>query len=172
MSDAVWDVWTPSVQVEGKTVSALYVEPNDLWPTARMAGRVEEIASAEWVLKVEAMGAHSVRIGVLQTANTSPRTGENWFDSKQVGSAWYVGGGLFSGNVKQKSVATSATRSGVLEGDVVGVHVRGHLVSFSKNGQPIPGSMRRGGTLQLAVQLCSPGDSVSVLSSSGKLDYS
>eukprot|EP00961_Rhodomonas_salina_P196012 2646008-Rhodomonas_salina.3 len=154
----VWDEHTPTMQLDGSSATALYIEADDLWPTARVGGRVEDVANAEWMVKVDAVGAHSARVGVLQIANTSARTGENWFSPANVGSAMYIGGGIFSGNKKEKSAATSAIRAALAEGDVIGVHVQGKSVTFSKNGHVIPGALRRVGSIQLGVQLCSPGE--------------
>ena len=167
----MWDTFTPSMQIDGNTATALFIESGgDLWPTAKYAGRVEETAAATWLLNVNSVGSHSVRIGVIQVANTSALTGENWFSSANVGSALYVGGGIFSGSKKEKSPATAAMRSTFVDGDVVGIHVKGKELSFTKNGQAIPGSLRRVGAVQLAVQLCSPGDSVSVVSARGDFE--
>ena len=63
-------------------------------------------------------------------------------------------------------VVPGAVNSSLVTGDVVGVHVRGYDVTFSKNGAPIPGKMRRAGPVYMAVQLCSPGDQVTIIKSS------
>ena len=75
----------------------------------------------------------------------------------------YCGAGLFSGNYREKSRLCGAISSGFIAGDVVGVHVRGHDVSFSKNGASIPGKMKRSGHVYLGIQLCSAGDQITLL---------
>jgi hypothetical protein len=60
-------------------------------------------------------------------------------------------------------IVPGAVNSSLVTGDVVEVHVRGDDVTFSKNGAPIPGKMRRTGPVYMAVQLCSPGDQVTIL---------
>ena len=99
----------------------------------------------------------------MQITSQSACTGENWFSPDYVGRVQYCGGGLFTGSSREKSRNSGAVNSSLVPGDVVVVHVRGDNVSFSKNGAPIPGKMRRFGPVYMGVQLCSPGDQVSLL---------
>ena len=99
----------------------------------------------------------------MQTISQSARTGENWFSKENIGRVLYCGAGIFSGNYREKSRLSGAINSGLVVGDAVGVHVRGDDVMFSKNGAPIPGKLRRSGPLYFGVQLCMPGDQVTLI---------
>mmetsp|Transcript_47283 Transcript_47283/g.147834 ORF Transcript_47283/g.147834 Transcript_47283/m.147834 type:complete len:118 (-) Transcript_47283:3409-3762(-) len=112
------------------------------------------------------MGVTSIRLGVMQMINQTATTGMNWFDRSNVGSVWYIGNGVFTGDQRERSTHTSAVTSGYGEGDVVGVHLRGKLLHFSKNGLDIPGKLQRSGSVYFSVQMCTAGDQVTVLSKS------
>ena len=71
--------------------------------------------------------------------------------------------GIFSGNSREKSRLSGAINSGLVAGDTIGVHVCGDDVTFSKNGAPIPGKLRRVGPVYFGVQLCMPGDKVTLV---------
>ena len=129
----------------------------------RLAQQIHPTASADFELRIDHCSSYSVRVGVMQTTSQSACTGENWYSADNVGRVMYCGAGLFSGNYREKSRLSGAIGSGFIAGDVVGVHVRGHDVSFSKNGVSIPGKMRRSGHVYLGIQLCSPGDQITLL---------
>ena len=130
----------------------------------RLGVSVHDVAKADFLVQVEqCSAAGSVRVGVMQTASQSARTGENWFSPDNVGRVHYCGAGLFSGNYREKSRLSAAVNSGFSNGDVVGVHVCGHSVTFSKNGATIPGKMRRNGPVYFGIQLCCPGDTMSLV---------
>jgi hypothetical protein len=86
-----------------------------------------------------------VRIGVIQKLSQSARTGQNWYSHDNRGACLFAGAGLFSGNYREKSPLTGAITSNFKVGDLVGVHVRGEHLTFSKNGVRIPGEMCRSG---------------------------
>lgn len=121
------------------------------------------MANADYIISIDRCGTYSVRIGVMQTPSLSARSGENWYSADNVGRVLYCGAGLFTGNYREKSRLSGAVNSGLVAGDIVGVHLRGQDLSFSKNGAPIPGKMRRSGPVYLGVQLCSPGDQVTLV---------
>jgi hypothetical protein len=129
----------------------------------RLADQLHPVASADYSLRIDRCSSCSVRIGVMQINSWTARTGQNWFSPDLVGRVQYCGGGLFTGSSREKSRNSGAINSTLVAGDVIGVHVRGDDVSFSKNGAPIPGKMRRHGPVYMGVQLCSPGDQVSLL---------
>ena len=137
-----------------------------------------------------------MRIGVIQTLSQSARTGQNWYSHENRGSCLFAGAGLFSGNYREKSPLTGAITSNFKAGDLIGVHVRGEQLTFSKNGVRIPGEMCRSGVfaatlffvvcetcwalenknsrftevsfcragpVYLGVQLCNPGDQVTLI---------
>eukprot|EP00960_Hanusia_phi_P033876 750695-Hanusia_phi.AAC.2 len=110
------------------------------------------------------MGVTAIRLGVMQMINQTATTGKNWFDRSNVGSVWYIGNGVFTGDQREKSSHTSAVTSSYGEGDVVGVHLRGKFLHFSKNGHDIPVKLQRSGNVYFCVQMCSAGDQVTVVS--------
>ena len=69
----------------------------------RLGEQVHPVASADFTLRIDRCSSCSVRIGVLQEHSKSARTGENWFHPDYVGRVQYCGGGLFSGNYREKS---------------------------------------------------------------------
>ena len=61
------------------------------------------MGSADFTLRIDHCSSCSVRIGVLQAPSELPRTGKNWFHPDYVGHVYYCGGGLFTGNYREKS---------------------------------------------------------------------
>ena len=147
----------------------LLVRPADS-RACRLGAQIHPISKADCSVKIDNCGTTSVRIGVVQTVSQSARTGENWFSKENVGRAIYCGAGIFSGNAREKSRLSGAINSGLVAGDTVGVHVCGEDVTFSKNGAPIPGKMRRCGPVYFGVQLCMPGDKVTLVKLSHAAD--
>lgn len=129
----------------------------------RLGEQIHPVSNADFLVKIDNCGTTSVRIGVMQTISQSARTGENWFSKENIGRVLYCGAGIFSGNYREKSRLSGAINSGLVVGDTVGVHVRGDDVTFSKNGAPIPGKLRRSGPIYFGVQLCMPGDQVTLI---------
>jgi len=128
-----------------------------------LGDQIHPISNHDYTLRIDQCNSYSVRIGILQTMSQSARTGENWFSTENVGCVMYCGSGLFSGNYREKSRLSAAVNSGFLAGDVVGVHIRGQDLSFSKNGAPIPGKLRRTGPVYLGIQMCSAGDHITLI---------
>jgi hypothetical protein len=129
----------------------------------RLGVQIHPISKADATVRIDNCGTTSVRIGVMQTISQSARTGENWFSKENVGRVIYCGAGIFSGNSREKSRLSGAINSGLVAGDTIGVHVCGDDVTFSKNGAPIPGTLRRVGPVYFGVQLCMPGDKVTLV---------
>jgi len=69
----------------------------------RLGEQVHPVESADFTLRIDHCSSCSVRIGVLQASSESARTGENWFHPDYVGRVQYCGGGLFTGNYREKS---------------------------------------------------------------------